>query len=120
MPDGRNTVTVDGHVYDGAEVNYFLYGVWSALTGTEYEQGYAEVAAHAIGTTEGAAGKLAWYKAGYYENFSFALPAAIPNVLPAVRPRFAPYGPKLEWFIGTPLDQNDPYAHNPDQIWGKD
>jgi hypothetical protein len=107
LPDGTATVTVSGHVYKQADVNYWLYGAWIGALGldvVEQQIAYAKVVAHARGTTEGASGKAAWFMAGLHADAGIPIPTAIPNVAPARKP-IDVNGVPLEWHVGNPPNE---------------
>jgi len=106
------TVTVKGRAHEAPEVNYFLYG--TIIRAVDERLGktigagsteWAEVkirthrAARAFG--DGTNGRIAWFRAGYYDDFSKAEPAALPNVSTTGA---TPYSESLFGWWGTGYD----------------
>ena len=92
------TVTVAGKVYPPEDVNYYLYGAWLRVTGTSLDFGIHQTIAHRVlsysGTGTGP--RIAWIKAGYYQNFNYAAPTAIAGA----QPQLQPYNGPLSFELG--------------------
>ncbi len=88
VSDGMNsfsTVTVDGNVYRPEEVNYYLYGLWFRLNNYDEQYGENRITAYRtfFGPDNGSIiGRIDWFRAGYYGDFSQAAGAIVAHVTP--------------------------------------
>ena len=80
LPNGQITVTVQGKVFDQAEVNYFLYGLACRLAGVALGDGALNVAGwrewNWLKNGDPAPlhipGRIAWFAVGYTGNWHYA------------------------------------------------
>ena len=100
---GVYTCTVGGKVYRDEDVDYWLYGVWACLLGKYAWLCEAKIRLHCFMQYD-AAGRIAWFKAGFNNNMGLAASAAIAGATPALPPSQGgpEFGP-LIWYVGNSL-----------------
>jgi hypothetical protein len=91
LADGQHTVTVNGKVFDDADVDYFLYGVIFRAAGLSPADGLIDIPGWRLfnnlyngdPASLNISPRLAWFMVGWSGNWSYADSAAIPGVSPA-------------------------------------
>jgi hypothetical protein len=106
LPDGQHTVTVQGKVFDDAEVDYYLYGIIFNIAGISPADGLIVPGWRLFNNIYNGDPaplntyhRLAWFMAGYSGNWNYADAAAIPGVSPAPAPPVGEDCRPLQWHI---------------------